>query len=111
MNNFDKYVTFAFLTKFLFLILSISHLYFKFSHKNDQDIKIIFWRERVEFVFITLMSFMLLFLFFPLANNIIYIDNETKLLLFIFGIILLTSAKWEVFIKESPVFKKFQKNI
>ena len=55
MNNFDKYVTFAFLTKFLFLILSISHLYFKFSHKNDQDIKIIFWRERVEFVFITII--------------------------------------------------------
>ena len=54
------------------------------------------------------MSFLLLYLFYPRANNELYIDFETKLLLFVFGIILLTNAKWDIFFKESPMFKKIQ---
>jgi hypothetical protein len=109
--SFDKYVTFTFLAKILFLILSITHIYLKIKHKNTTDVKVMFWRERVEFLFITLMSFMLLYLFYPRANNEIYIDFETKLLLFIFGIILLTNAKWDIFIKESPIFTQIKQVI
>jgi hypothetical protein len=105
----DKYITFAFLVKILFLILSIVHLYLKIKHKDATDAKVMFWRDRVEFLFISLMSFLLLFLFYPRANNEIYIDFETKLLLFVFGIILLTNAKWGVFFKESPIFEKIQR--
>jgi len=104
----DKYITLAFLAKFLFLILSITHIYLKIMHKDATDAKVMFWRDRVEFLFVSLMSFLLLFLFYPRANNEIYIDFETKLLLFIFGIILLTNAKWGEFFKESPMFEKIQ---
>ena len=104
----DKYITIAFLAKFLFLILSITHIYLKIMHKDATDAKVMFWRDRVEFLFVSLMSFLLLYLFYPRANNEIYIDFETKLLLFIFGIILLTNAKWDIFFKESPIFKKIQ---
>jgi len=110
MNYFDKYVTFVFLFKVLFAILAVSHLYFKFKGKagSETDKKIEYWKERVEFVFLSLMSLMLIYLFYPRSTKPIIIDYETKLLLFIFGIITLIGAKWDIFIKESPVFKKVQ---
>ena len=102
MNYFDKYVTFVFLFKVLFAILAVSHLYFKFKGKagSETDKKIEYWKERVEFVFLSLMSLMLIYLFYPRSTKPIIIDYETKLLLFIFGIITLIGAKWDIFIKQ-----------
>jgi len=113
MSYFDKYVIFTFLFKILFAILAVLHLYFKVKGKTDSKIdkKIVHWQERVEFVFIVLMSFMLMYLFYPRSTEKIVLDFETKALLFVFGIIILIGAKWEIFIKESPVFKKVQKII
>jgi uncharacterized BrkB/YihY/UPF0761 family membrane protein len=110
MERFDKYVMFVFFFKILFAILAVSHLYFKVKGKagSETDKKIVYWEERVEFVFIALMSFMLMYLFYPRSTKPIIIDFETKVLLFIFGIITLIGAKWDIFIKESPVFKKVQ---
>jgi len=111
MEGFDKYVTFVFFFKILFAILALLHLYFTVKGKanSEKDKKVEYWKERVEFVFIVLMSFMLMYLFYPRSTKPIIIDYETKLLLFIFGIIILIGAKWDIFIKESPVFKKIQK--
>jgi uncharacterized BrkB/YihY/UPF0761 family membrane protein len=110
MSYFDKYVTLTFLFKILFAILAVLHIYFIVKGKNDSktDKKIVFWKERVEFIFIFLMAFMLMYLFYPRSTKPIIIDFETKLLLFVFGIIILIGAKWDIFIKESPVFKKVQ---
>jgi len=111
MEGFDKYVMFVFLFKILFAILAISHLYLKVKGKagSETDKKIVYWEERVEFVFIFLMSLMLMYLFYPRSTKPIVIDFETKVLLFVFGVITLIGAKWDIFIKESPVFKKIQK--
>jgi hypothetical protein len=111
MESFDKYVTFVFFFKILFVILAVLHLYFKFKGKGDSetDKKIVFWKERIEFVFIFLMSFMLMYLFYPRSTKPIIIDFETKVLLFVFGIIILIGAKWDIFFKESPLLKKVQK--
>lgn len=110
MNSFDKYVMLAFFFKILFAILAITHLYFimkgKSGSKKDKQIEC--WKERVEFVFIALMSLMLIYLFYPRSTKPIIIDYETKLLLFIYGIIILIGANWNVFIKESPIFQKAQ---
>lgn len=110
MEAFDKYVIFVFLFKILFAILALLHLYFvvKGKAQSKTDKKVEYWKERVEFVFIALMSFMLIYLFYPRSTKPIVIDYETKLLLFIYGIIILIGAKWDIFIKESPVFKKIQ---
>lgn len=101
----------CFFFKILFAILALLHLYFTVKGKahSEKDKKVEYWKERVEFVFIALMSFMLMYLFYPRSTKPIIIDYETKLLLFIFGIIILIGAKWDIFIKESPVFKKIQK--
>ena len=110
MSYFDKYVTLIVLIKVIFVILAVSHLYFSFKGEEDskKDKKVVYWKERVEFVFIAFMSIMLIYLFNPRQNREVLLDFETKLLLYLFGFILLITAKWDIFIKESPIFKKVQ---
>jgi hypothetical protein len=55
------------------------------------------------------MSVLLIYLFNPRTERSVMIDYETKLLLYLFGFILLITADWGVFIHETPLFKKFQK--
>jgi hypothetical protein len=111
MNNFDIYIILIFIVKIAFVILAVYRLYIK--AKNPKDKKLLetveFWKGRFEFMFITLMSILLIYLFYPRANRINMIDGETKLLLYLFGFVLLLTENWSSFIHESSWFKKFQK--
>lgn len=113
MNKFTIYTTIVFIVKIIFIILAISLAYNK--HKNPNDKKLIeelkYWKERSEFIFIAMMSLMLIYLFNPGANNLNLINRETKTLLFLFGFILILTAKWDIFFKESNIFKITQKII
>jgi hypothetical protein len=111
MNKFDIYITFIFLVKIGFIITAITHVYlnFKGKSKSDLDNKILYWKERFEFIFIILMSILLIYLFNPRHDRSILIDHETKLLLYLFGFVLLITADWNTFVKESPWFTILQK--
>jgi L-asparagine transporter-like permease len=110
MPFYTAYITFIILVKILFIIFAISHLYFraKGNEGSDLDKKVVFWKDRMEFVFIFLMSMLLIYLFNPRKDRPILIDKETKILLYLFGFILLITAKWSQFIEESSWFKKLQ---
>ena len=111
MEKFNMYITFIIFIKVGFVILAISHLYLKLKHKehSETDKKIVFWKERLEFVFVILMAGLLIYLFNPRNDRSILITHETKILLYLFGFILLITADWNVFFHVSPFFKKFQK--
>lgn len=113
MKNYNIYVTFIFLIKIGFILMALLHVYLKFKGKEQSalDKKILYWKERFEFIFIALMSALLIYIFNPRTNNSILIDKETKLLLFLFGFVLLITAKWDIFIKESPLLKIIQRSI
>ncbi len=110
MDKFNIYITFIILIKVGFIILAVSHLYLKLKHKEhtETDKKILFWKDRLEFIFIALMALILIYLFNPRTDRSLMIDHETKLLLYLFGFILLITAKWGDFIHENPLFKQFQ---
>ena len=110
MDYYAIYISIVFLLKILFVILASANMYLKFKNKtgSDLDKEILFWKERVEFVFIVLMAILLIYLFNPRKNRMFMINNETKLLLYLFGIVLIITAKWETFFKTSGVFKKIQ---
>lgn len=113
MNKYEIYVTFIFLIKIGFIILAVTHLYLKAKgdEHSDLDKKILYWKERLEFIFIALMSILLIYIFNPRVDRNILVDKETKILLYLFGFVLLITAKWDIFLKESPLFKKFQRII
>jgi hypothetical protein len=112
MSNtvYDKYILLVIAIKVLFVVFSVSHLIMKIKHEEgtELDEKFLFWKERIEFVFIVLMSLLLIYLFNPRQNHTEYLTFETKFLLYIFGFIMLFTSKWGIFIHESPIFKRFQ---
>ena len=110
MDYYTIYISIIFLIKIVFVILATVHLYLKFKNKtgSDLDKQVLFWRERIEFIFTSLMAFLLIYLFNPKNNRIFMINHETKVLLFLFGFILIITANWKTFFKESDVFKKIQ---
>ncbi len=110
MDYYTIYISIVFLVKIIFVILATVHLYLKFKNKTNSDLdkEVLFWRERTEFIFTALMAILLIYLFNPVKNKMFMINNETKLLLYLFGFVLIITAKWEIFLKESNIFKKIQ---
>jgi len=104
---------FIFIIKIGFILMAILHIYLKAKGKaqSDLDKKILYWKERFEFIFIATMALLLIYLFNPRKNRIAMIDYETSLLLYLFGFVLIITAKWDLFFKESPIMKKFQKSV
>ena len=110
MDYYTIYISIIFLIKIVFVILATVHLYLKFKNETNSELdkEVLFWRERVEFIFILLMAILLIFLFNPYKNKMYMINNETKVLLYLFGIVLIITADWKSFLKESDIFKKIQ---
>ena len=108
----STFVIFIYLLKLAFIGLSIYKMYIKHRTPYD-DLKIEqiqFWKERVEFVFVICMSILLIKVFYPFSTHA-YIGNDKRTLFFLFGIILLITARWEDFFSESKAFVELQKVI
>jgi len=77
MNKYDIYITFIFLIKVGFVVMAIIHIYLKAKgeEKSDLDKRILFWKERFEFIFIALMSILLIYVFNPRVDRTNLIDK------------------------------------
>jgi hypothetical protein len=104
------YVYLVFLVKIIFIILAIYDKTLKRGGKKDatKENTITFWKERVEFIFVFLMSLLLIYIFFPRANRLNLINGEVKMLLFLFGFVLLITANWSIFFQESKLLNNTQ---
>jgi hypothetical protein len=104
MNFYTTYVSLIILLKVIFICLAVAHIYNKAKGKTNtpQDKKIVYWKDRIEFVFIILMSLLLIYVFYPRSTKPVILDTETKILFYLFGFVLILTAKWKIFIKESP---------
>ena len=111
MNYFKSYIYLIFFIKIVFIVLSALHLYLKIKGKINSDFekKIAYLKEKFEFIFVVLMSLLLIYLFNPNTNKINMIDGETKTVIFLFGLLLLITANWGEFFAESKWFKQLQR--
>lgn len=103
MDKLNVYIYIIIVIKIFFIASVIIHLYLKKTNKENSDIdkKAIFWKGRFEFIFEALMAGLLIYLFNPYQTRDELINHETKLLLFLFGFVLLLTANWSTFIEES----------
>lgn len=111
MKNYNIYITLVFIVKIIFIILAITRLYIKHKKPADQALfkKVDLWKAIVEFIFVLMMSFLLIYLFNPRNDRIHMIDNETKILLYLYGfvILILSSEKaWTIMYPEPPATSK-----
>jgi hypothetical protein len=107
-TSLDLFVLFIVLIKIVFVLSAVGHLVLSHSANTDLqkkvDPKLTYWKERTEFIFIISMSILIIYHFKPGNNK--PLSEETTLLFFLFGIILLLTAKWSIFIKEAPWYKR-----
>lgn len=110
MNKFDTYITFIIFIKVCFILSVITHIYLKNNKQegSELDKKALYWREKLEFIFKALMAGLLIYLFNPRYSREHLIDYESKVLIYLFGFILLITADWAVFFKEASWFEKLQ---
>jgi hypothetical protein len=111
----DIFVLFIIFIKIVFILTSIGHVILthmtrKGSGSNDKkkqetDIKLMYWKERTEFIFIASMAILLIYYFNP--RNMKPLTKETSLLFYLFGWVLLITAKWGIFIKDAKWYSLF----
>ena len=104
MNYYDKFIYLVICVKLIFIGLSIYLVYIKRKEPNNKNKinQITHLKKRVETIFITFMSLLLIYLFNPrYTKNELILDYETRLLLFLFGFVLLITRDWESTIKNN----------
>ena len=109
MNYYTNYVRLIFLVKLIFLYFMISSGYHRYKGKKDPKNATIqqayennmYFKERFELLFKFLMSMLLIYVFFPRRKVPMPLDSETRILLYLFGWILILSAKWSHIIEGS----------
>jgi len=105
----DFFILFIILIKFCFFMLYITNAFLIYSGSKNVKLSasVLFWKERTEFIFIACMSCLLMYHFFP-RRNVPY-SKETSLLFFLFGFIMLFTAQWSLFFKQSVLYQKLAK--
>jgi hypothetical protein len=106
-NWYDYFIVFILVIKLIYTILVGVHIYLKIKGRagDEYDSKIVFYKDQLEIVFVISMSILLLYLFYPKHVNPPEIDTQSRLLLFLYGIIILFTLDWKKFIDESSLIK------
>ena len=109
-STLDFFILFIIFIKIVFLLSAVGNLFLTHMPASIskaigiKDATLLYWKERTEFIFIVSMSVLLVYHFRP--GHFIPISSETSLLFFLFGCILIITAKWDLFFKEAPWYKK-----
>lgn len=75
------------------------------ENAQNREKTIHFWKIRVEFIFVFLMSIVLIYLFYPRNKFFpVYINFHTKLLIYLYGILTILTANWDLFIDTSIIW-------
>jgi len=112
MKLFSLFVLITIILKFIFIGLSLLHVFFKIRGKDDTklDSDIQWWRDRVEFVFKIMLALLMIYLFNPIDKREKLLTTDTKTLLYIYGFILLFTADWSDFFTKLIESKKKQQD-
>lgn len=102
--------------KVVFIIASLGHIVFTHYNKDSEMSKMLntkfnYWKKRTEFMFVILMSILMIFIFSPWKNNKKYITKEMTILFYLFGFILIITADWNLFITEAKWYKTIKNSI
>jgi len=102
--------------KALFLLSALSNIFLTKIVRSDKLIqmfshKLETIKHQTEFAFIFLTSILMIAIFNPRENNMKYINHHVKLLFFLFGIILIVTAKWSLFFHESIITKQITNSL
>jgi len=102
LYNILIYVTFFVKVSFLFTLIYLRYVKTKQPKNLILQAKLTTIKEQLDFVFIWLMSLILIINFNPYVK-FIQIDPETKMLFFLYGIIMIFTANYSFFESNSII--------
>ena len=112
MTAYNFLILLIILIKVIFILLKLTAIYNKVMGNSDTlfGTNILFWADRVEFIYTFLMSLLIISLFRNAINEgeLCIYDKETLFLMYVFGFILLFTADWNQFISESTIITNIQ---
>lgn len=113
MGVYNIFIRLLIVLKITFIILALIHFFDIINKKTNSelDVNVEYGKSRVEFIFTILMSVLIMYLFYPRREKTLLINNETKLLLFLFGIVLIITARWTDFIDTSKWVGQLQDSL
>jgi len=86
-------IYFVILVKVIFVFFSILY---RISVKKNSSRKtqLLFWKNKVEFIYTFLMSLILIYIFYPWNENMRFLTPKLCHLIFLYGIIGIFTAQW-----------------
>jgi hypothetical protein len=119
--RFIKYYIFLILVvKIAVLFLEISSFLINKSVENKPEVKQKYThliniyfnsKEQFEFIFNILMAILLIILFNPFTKHPIILNNEDKIILWLFGYVLIISSDWSNFMHDWKIIVKDLNNL
>jgi Na+/H+ antiporter NhaD/arsenite permease-like protein len=111
MDKFHLYLYSILLVKILFIFFIVRYFYFTFLvRKNPKNIEYqkkkdsaSLYKKQTEFVFTIMMALLLIYLFHPLKNNDVRLDKHTKMLIYLFGFIVILTSDWREFLENAKI--------
>lgn len=118
ISAYTLYLMAIILVKICFAFFAIYYQFLVFGKSEKERTKdktaqwALYWKDRSEFVFIFMMAILCMYIFSPFnrGKNIV-IDEHTRILLFVYGIIIFITADWNLFFHEAKWFKYVQRII
>jgi hypothetical protein len=106
----DNFVIFIIIIKFIFIFFIINDFIFKHYKKNspssiDLEKFFSYWRERLSFIFKISVAILFMIIFNPSHTHII-ITPAISFLFYVFGLILIITANWNIFMEEPKWFNE-----
>jgi hypothetical protein len=112
-RTYDNFILFVIFIKVLFIISAIFTFLLRMKIKmsknnNNKTINIynnlFVCKETLEFIFIICIAFICIIVFYPYYKDQVIIDRNTRLLLFIYGFIILITANWSLLTSQLPMW-------
>jgi len=79
--------------KFAFLIFIITYNFVRGSGGKFET-TVLYWKEKIEFIYIFVMVLIILYIFFPYGKNIKFLTKKMCHLIFLYGIVSLLTLNW-----------------
>ena len=112
MTAYNLLIILIIMIKVIFILLKGLAFYNRVMGIKDTlfSTNVLFWADRVEFIYTFLMAILMISLFRKAVNDgqICIYDKETIFLMYVFGFILLFTADWNEFISESTIITNVQ---
>jgi len=103
---YNTFIILVIILKIVFVIFAMLTKYYKYKleHSNKSQLSYYtkqynftnYWKEKLETIFMICMGFICIIIFNPFPGYQFIISEETRILLFLFGIITIFTSNWQL---------------